>query len=73
MFEIMVLTERQREVLRMFCSGCTYREVASSLGISPSTVNPSLRQSARRMGVDGIGREKLIAAALATGDIDVMA
>lgn len=57
-----MLTRRQHEVLSLFCSGLTYRQVADHLDISPETVNPSLRQSARRLGCSGIGRAKLIKA-----------
>lgn len=63
-----MLTSRQREILAMFCSGMSYREVASRLGLSPETINPSLKQSARRLGVGGIGREVLRAAAEAAGE-----
>lgn len=62
------LTARQRQILAMFCSGMSYRQVALALGLSPETINPSLKQSARRLGAAGIGREVLRAAALANGE-----
>lgn len=55
----MTLTDRQAEILRMFLSGMTYREIALSLDLSPETINPSLKQSAKRLGAPGIGREVL--------------
>lgn len=62
-----MLTRRQHEVLSLFCSGLTYKQVADTLGISPETVNPSLKQSARRLGASGIGRQVLKQAATARG------
>lgn len=64
----MTLTARQAQILRMFLSGMTYRQIALELGLSPETINPSLRQSARRLGAPGIGREVLRAAVERAGE-----
>jgi len=53
------LTDRQRQVLELFLSGLTYKEVATALGISPETVNPHLKVIARKMGTNRISREVL--------------
>lgn len=54
-----MLTQRQAQILRMFCSGMTYKEIAEALGLSPETINPSLKQSAKRLGAPGIARSTL--------------
>lgn len=56
------LTPRQREVLDLFLSGLTYKEVAARCKISPETVNPHLRTIAKKIGASGIARETLRAA-----------
>lgn len=53
------LTLRQQEVLDLFLSGLTYREVAAQCGISAETVNPHLKAIAKKLGVDGISRDAL--------------
>lgn len=53
------LTARQRQVLDLWNSGTTYRELADALGISPETVNPHLKAIAKKLGAPGIAREKL--------------
>jgi DNA-binding CsgD family transcriptional regulator len=53
------LTPRQIEVLEVWLSGATYKQLAAQLGISPSTVNPHLKGIARKLGADGIARETL--------------
>ena len=53
------LTARQSEVLDLFLSGLTYKEVAAACGISPSTINPHLKVCARKMGTTKISREAL--------------
>ena len=55
------LTKRQREITELFLSGKTYREVAEQFGISPETVNPTLRAVRIKLGADGISREALLA------------
>jgi len=44
------LTDRQRQVATLFCSGLTYREVAAECGLSPETINPTLKAAARNLG-----------------------
>lgn len=56
------LTARQQEVLDLWLSGKTYRELAAALGISPETVNPHLKAIARKLGAGGIARHTLAAA-----------
>ena len=51
------LTARQREVLDLFLSGLTYKEVAETCGIQPSTINPHLKTCARKMGMKEISRK----------------
>jgi RNA polymerase sigma factor (sigma-70 family) len=53
------LTERQRQVLDLWLSGKTYKEVAAECNISPETVNPHLRRIARKLGTTRISREAL--------------
>lgn len=53
------LTARQAEVVKRFCCGKTYREVAAELDISPATVNPVLKVVARKLGTTHIGRKVL--------------
>jgi RNA polymerase sigma factor (sigma-70 family) len=53
------LTPRQQEVLDLWLAGTPYRELAARLGISPETVNPHLKNIARKLGARGIGREAL--------------
>lgn len=64
-----MLTQRQREVLTLFCSGRTYKEVADLLDLSPETINPSLKQSARRLGAPGIARATLCEYAAKAGEL----
>jgi DNA-binding CsgD family transcriptional regulator len=54
-----VLTSRQKEVLDLFLSGKTYKEVATTCGISPETVNPHLRNVAKKLRASGIARAEL--------------
>lgn len=53
------LTARQKEVLGLFLSGLTYREVAERCGISAETVNPHLKAIAKKVGAKGISRDAL--------------
>ena len=53
------LTARQQQVLDLWLSGVTYRQLAAELGISTQTVNPHLKAIARKLGAPGIAREKL--------------
>lgn len=56
------LTARQQEVLDLWLSGTTYKDLATALGISPETVNPHLKAIARKIGAQGISRDSLRAA-----------
>lgn len=53
------LTPRQRQVLDLWLSGLTYRQVAHELGLSPETINPHLKAIARKLGTRKIGRAAL--------------
>jgi DNA-binding NarL/FixJ family response regulator len=63
-----MLTKRQKQILTMFCSGRTGRQIAEELGLSPETINPSLKQSARRLGAPGIARATLTRYATEAGE-----
>lgn len=63
------MTQRQHQILSMFCSGMTYKEIALELGLSPETINPSLKQSAKRLGSPGIGRGVLLEHARKAGEL----
>ena len=65
-----VLTPRQRQIVGMFCRGMTYKEIAAELQLSPGSINPFLKQAARRMGASGIARGTLLKVATATGNYD---
>jgi DNA-binding CsgD family transcriptional regulator len=56
------LTPRQQQITDLFLAGKTYREVAAECGISPETVNPTLRAVRDKVGAKGISREALKAA-----------
>jgi len=43
-------TPREREILRLVAEGCTDREVAERLGISPHTVATHLKRLRERAG-----------------------
>lgn len=66
---MVMLTTRQRQIMSMFCSGMTYRQIATDLGLSPETINPSLKQSARRLGAPGIARATLLEYAIMSGEL----
>ncbi len=46
------LTPRQREIVRLLSLGCTVREVALILGLSPSTVDNVKTAAMERMGTN---------------------
>jgi DNA-binding NarL/FixJ family response regulator len=46
------LTQRQREVVRLLSLGCTVKEAASVLGLSPSTVDNHKSAAMGRLGTD---------------------
>ena len=45
------LTQREREVVRLLAAGCTYRDIAARLGISPNTVVSHIKNSYRKLEV----------------------
>lgn len=53
------LTPRQQQVLDLWLAGTPYRELAARLDISPETVNPHLKNIAKKLGATGISREAL--------------
>lgn len=54
------ITERDEEVLKLLVQGCTNKEIASELKISPRTVKQHLRTLFLRAGIkDGRKRVKL--------------
>ena len=53
------LTPRQQQITDLFLSGDTYKEVAAKCGISPETVNPTLKAVRVKLGASGISREAL--------------
>jgi len=53
------LTPRQQQITDLFLGGKTYREVAEHCGISPETVNPTLKAVRKKVGASGISREAL--------------
>jgi DNA-binding NarL/FixJ family response regulator len=48
------LTPRQREVLQLIAEGCTMKEVASILGISPRTAESHKYEIMQGLGVDSV-------------------
>ena len=46
------LTQRQREVVRLLSLGCTVKEAAAVLGLSPSTVDNHKSAAMARLGTD---------------------
>lgn len=48
MSEIKALTARQKQVLDLYITGITYREIATELGVSPHTVRRHIEQIYRR-------------------------
>ena len=47
----MTLTRRELAVVRLLGSGCSYREVAVQLGISPHTVVSHIKNAYRKLEV----------------------
>ena len=57
------ITPRDREVLRLLVQGCSNKEIASQLNISPRTVKQHLRTLFLRAGIrEGRKRVKLATA-----------
>lgn len=63
-----VLTPRQRQIVGLYCSGWTARQIGQALDLSRQTINPTLRAASVRMGgLDGcIARDLLRARAIET-------
>ena len=55
------ITERDEEVLKLLVQGCTNKEIASELKISPRTVKQHLRTLFLRAGIKQ-GRKRVILA-----------
>ena len=45
------LTPREREIIALLAKGCLYKEIATQLGISPSTVRAHLHAVYGKLGV----------------------
>lgn len=54
--EIGRLTARQLEVTTLLAEGCSYKEIATALGISPHTVNTHVKTILRRLRLSGSRR-----------------
>jgi len=60
------ITQRDAEVLRLLTQGCSNKEIAAQLGISPRTVKQHLRTLFLRAGIrEGRKRVKLATAMFA--------
>ncbi len=66
------ITERDQQVLRLLVQGCTNKEIASELRISPRTVKQHLRTLFLRAGIkDGRKRVKLAIAMRNKEEVEV--
>jgi DNA-binding CsgD family transcriptional regulator len=54
--EIQRFTARQLEVAELLAEGCSYKEIAVQLGISPHTVNTHVKTILRRLRLSGSRR-----------------
>jgi hypothetical protein len=52
------VTQRDGQILRLLLEGCSNKEIASELKISPRTVKQHLRSLFQRAGIDG-GRKRV--------------
>ena len=48
------LTQRQQEVMKLYCEGLSYQEIGEALFISPETVKTIKRDAFRKVGVHDI-------------------
>ena len=48
------LTQRQQEVMKLYCEGMSYQEIGEALFISPETVKTIKRDAFRKVGVHDI-------------------
>jgi DNA-binding CsgD family transcriptional regulator len=46
-----MLSKRERDVLRLFAKGCTYKQVAERLGVSAHTVATHVKNCYRKLDV----------------------
>jgi len=46
-----MLTERERDVLRLLAQGCSYSQIGERLGISLHTVTSHIKNAYRKLGV----------------------
>lgn len=46
-----MITAREQEVAALTCLGCTNRQIAARLGVSPETVKSHLRSLLRKLGL----------------------
>jgi DNA-binding NarL/FixJ family response regulator len=60
------VTRRDQQILRLLLEGCSNKEIASELNISPRTVKQHLRSLFQRAGING-GRKRV-----QTGDCAVV-
>lgn len=51
------LTERQREVLRLVCLGCTQVQAANRLYLSPRTIKHHLVAAYEKLGIGSMNRK----------------
>lgn len=51
MGEIIQITPREADVLRLIATGCTYAQVADRLGVSLHTVCTHVKNAYRKLGV----------------------
>ncbi len=66
------ITERDQQVLKLLVQGCTNKEIASELRISPRTVKQHLRTLFLRAGIkDGRKRVKLAIAMRNKEEVEV--
>jgi DNA-binding CsgD family transcriptional regulator len=49
--EVVRLTPRESDVIRLIALGCTYVQVADRLGVSPHTVASHIKNAYRKLGV----------------------
>ena len=49
--DIVRLTARESDVLRLLASGCTYALAADRLGVSPHTITSHIKNAYRKLGV----------------------
>lgn len=53
------LTPRQKQIVDLFVSGKTYKEVGLECDISSQTVHPTLKAVRKKLGASGISRAAL--------------